>query len=87
MTIPSYGHPQFQGEYVGLPNGQVQKYDPATGHIGTENRGQTRRFLMFCRRWHVWPVPLPRVFRLVTQHHQPKILVVSLETILLLLLL
>jgi RHS repeat-associated protein len=42
MTIPASGHPQFQGEYVGLPNGQVQKYDPATGHITTYQPGEPK---------------------------------------------
>ena len=35
MTLRYYGHPLYQGIYVGLPSGTVQKYDPFTGHIIT----------------------------------------------------
>jgi hypothetical protein len=35
MTLKYYGHPLFQGEYVGLPSGTVFKYDPFTGKITT----------------------------------------------------
>jgi len=31
MTIKYYGHPLYQGFYVGLPSGTVLKYDPFTG--------------------------------------------------------
>lgn len=35
MTLTVYGHPRYQGFYVGLPSGIVQKYDPFTGGILT----------------------------------------------------
>jgi hypothetical protein len=40
LTIPAFHHPDFQGEYVGLPNGNVIKYDPATGKQYTFAPGQ-----------------------------------------------
>jgi hypothetical protein len=40
LTIRGYGHPDFKGEYVGLPNGNVIKYDPATGKQSTFAPGQ-----------------------------------------------
>jgi hypothetical protein len=40
LTIPAFHHPDFQGEYVGLPNGSVIKYDPATGKQYTFAPGQ-----------------------------------------------
>lgn len=40
LTIPYFQHPDFKGEYVGLPNGNVIKYDPATGKQYTFAPGQ-----------------------------------------------
>jgi hypothetical protein len=40
LTIPAFHHPDFKGEYVGLPNGNVIKYDPATGKQYTFAPGQ-----------------------------------------------
>jgi hypothetical protein len=40
LTILGYGHPDFKGEYVGLPNGNVIKYDPETGKQYTFAPGQ-----------------------------------------------
>lgn len=40
LTIHAFGHPDFKGEYVGLPNGNVIKYDPATGKQYTFAPGQ-----------------------------------------------
>ena len=33
LTLKVYGHPLFQGMYLGLPSGEVRKYDPSTGKI------------------------------------------------------
>jgi hypothetical protein len=40
LTIPAFGHPNFKGEYVGLPSGSVIKYDPITGRMSTFAPGQ-----------------------------------------------
>jgi RHS repeat-associated protein len=32
MRTPYYGHPEFEGAYVGLQNGSVIRYDVGTGH-------------------------------------------------------
>jgi RHS repeat-associated protein len=40
LTIGVFRHPDFKGEYVGLPNGNVIKYDPATGKQYTFAPGQ-----------------------------------------------
>jgi hypothetical protein len=42
MTLHYYGHPLYQGIYVGLPSGTVQKYDPFTGRIITFRPGALR---------------------------------------------
>jgi RHS repeat-associated protein len=39
ITLPFYGHPLYQGFYVGLPNNSVLKYDPGTGKIAEIARG------------------------------------------------
>jgi len=40
QTIPSMGHPSYQGMYLGLPNGNVVKYDPRTGQQTTFGPGE-----------------------------------------------
>jgi hypothetical protein len=40
LTIPAFGHPDFQGEFVGLPNGSVIKYDDKTGQQTVFNPGE-----------------------------------------------
>jgi hypothetical protein len=40
QTIPSMGHPFYQGAYLGLPNGNVVKFDPRTGEQTTYGPGE-----------------------------------------------
>ena len=42
MTIKYFGHPLYQGFYVGLPSGTVLKYDPFTGKETTFLPGAPR---------------------------------------------
>jgi RHS repeat-associated protein len=40
QTIPSMGHPRYEGMYLGLPNSNVVKYDPRTGEQTTFGPGE-----------------------------------------------
>lgn len=40
LTVPGLHYPEFQGEYVGLPDNTVVKYDPHTGGQTTFPPGQ-----------------------------------------------
>ncbi len=42
QTIPSMGHPFYQGAYLGLSNGNVVKYDPRTGEQTTFGPGEVQ---------------------------------------------
>jgi RHS repeat-associated protein len=40
MILPFYGHPLYQGFYVGLPDNSVEKYSPQTGQPSTVAVGE-----------------------------------------------